>query len=224
MFFLLPVGDVEPIDTWYVTGMCATGSWDFAIDDVFVADDYVLPFQQFLDASSGIADRYSGPLYSTPLMPVLAFAAGLPILGAAQMALAEFSDQARAKIESGALRAGGPLTDVSGVIGEASLAIDTAEMLLRGVLADVMAKRDSATRAERVQWLSRAAYAAHTCKAAAMSIGEEMGASGGFLDNPVQRALRDISIAANHVVFAKSSRYGDTGRMALGQMDLVGRA
>ncbi len=78
--------------------MCATGPWDFKIDDVFVAEDYARPFQMFLDASSGIAERFSGPLYRTPLMPVLGFAAGLPILGAAQMALAEFSDQMREKI------------------------------------------------------------------------------------------------------------------------------
>lgn len=36
-FFLVPTSDVEPIDTWHVTGMCSTGSWDFRIDDVFVS-------------------------------------------------------------------------------------------------------------------------------------------------------------------------------------------
>lgn len=215
-FFLLPTSDVEPIDTWHVTGMCATGSWDFKIDDVFVAEDYALPFQRFLDASSGIAERFSGPLYRTPLMPVLGFAAGLPILGAAQMALAEFSSQMREKIEKNVLRAGTPLPDVSGVIGEAALKIESAELVMRDILADVMAKRNQATMAERSHWLSRIAYAVYTCKGAVLQISEETGASGGFLSNPVQRALRDISIAANHVVFSKTSRYGDVGRAHLG--------
>ncbi len=215
-FFLLPTSDVEPIDTWYVTGMCATGSWDFKIDDVFVAEDYALPFQMFLDASSGIAERFSGPLYRTPLMPVLGFAAGLPILGAAQMALGEFSHQMREKIEKNVLRAGTPLPDVSGVIGEAALKIESAELVMRDVLAHVMAKRNQATIAERSHWLSRIAFAVYTCKEAVLQIGEETGASGGFLSNPVQRALRDMSIAANHVVFSKTSRYGDVGRARLG--------
>ena len=216
-FFLMPISDVEPIDTWHVTGMCATGSWDFKIEDVFVPDDHALPFQQFLDATSGIGQRFPSPLYSTPLMPVLGFAAGLPILGAAQMVLAEFSGQMRHKIENNVLRAGTPLPDVSGVIGEAALKIDTAELVLRDVLADVMAKRNRATQSERSNWLSRMAYAVFTCKEAVLRISEETGASGGFLSNPIQRAVRDISIATNHVVFSKTSRYGDIGRSLLGQ-------
>ena len=216
-FFLMPISDVEPIDTWHVTGMCATGSWDFKIDDVFVPDDHALPFQQFLDATSGIGQRFPSPLYSTPLMPVLGFAASLPILGAAQMVLAEFSGQMRHKIENNVLRAGTPLPDVSGVIGEAALKIDTAELVLRDVLADVMTKRNRATQSERSNWLSRMAYAVFTCKEAVLRISEETGASGGFLSNPIQRAVRDISIATNHVVFSKTSRYGDIGRSLLGQ-------
>ncbi len=216
-FFLMPISDVEPIDTWHVTGMCATGSWDFRIDDVFVPEERALPFQQFLDATSGITERFSAPLYSTPLMPVLGFAASLPILGAAQMVLAEFSDQMRKKFENNVLRAGTPLPDVSGVIGEAALKIDTAELILRDVLADVMAKRNKATNAERAFWLSRIAYAVYTCKEAAFRISEETGASGGFLSNPIQRAVRDISIATNHVVFSKTGRYGDVGKAMLGQ-------
>ena len=153
-FFLMPKSDVEPIDTWHVTGMCATGSWDFKIDDVFVPNDHALPFQQFLDATSGIAERFSAPLYSTPLMPVLGFAASLPILGAAQMALAEFSHQIRQKIENNVLRAGTPLPDLSGVIGEAALKIDTAELVLRDVMADIMVKRKNATSEERNNWLA----------------------------------------------------------------------
>lgn len=214
-FFLLPKSDVEPIDTWHVTGMCATGSWDFKIDDVFVPEDHALPFQQFLDATSGIAERYSSPLYSTPLMPVLGFAASLPILGAAQMALAEFSSQVSRKIKNNELRAGTPLPDVNDVIGEAALKIETAELVLRDVMADVMAKRNKSTNDERAHWLSRMAYAVFTCKEAVLRISEETGASGGFLSNPIQRAVRDISIACNHVVFAKSSRYGDVGRAML---------
>ena len=217
MFFLLPKSDVEPVDTWHVSGMCATGSWDFKINDVFVPEQHALPFQEFIDATSGIADRFSGPLYSTPLMPVLGFAASLPILGAAQMALAEFSKQMQKKLQRNERRSGTPLPDVSQMIGETALMIDSAELLLRDVLTDVMAKRNRATHSERDYWLSRIAHAAFTCKAAVLRISEETGASGGFLNNPIQRAVRDISIATNHVIFAKASRYGDVGKAMLGQ-------
>lgn len=217
MFFLIPLSDVEPIDTWYVTGMCSTGSWDFKIDDVFVADEFAVPFQELVTAKSGIAERYSGPLYSTPLMPVLGFAGGLPILGAAQMALEEFSKQTREKIEKNATRIGAPLTDVSGVIGEAALKIESAELVMRHVLADVMAKRNRSMPEEQSHWLSQLAYAVFTCKEAVLQISAETGASGGLLSNPIQRALRDISIASNHVIFSKTLRYGDVGRSLTGK-------
>lgn len=214
-FFLLPRSEVEGIDTWHVTGMCSTGSWDFKIDDVFVPEERALPFMQFLDASSGIADRFDGPLYRTPLMPVLGFAASLPILGAAQNVLREFAVQMQAKIKNNVLRAGTPQPDVGDMLGESALKIEAAELILRDVLNDVMAKRNTASPDEANRWLSRMTYAVFTCKEAVMKISEHTGASGGLLSNPIQRAVRDINIAANHVAFARSSRYGDLGRAML---------
>ncbi len=217
MFFLMPVKDVTPIDTWFVNGMCATGSWDFEIDQVFIPENRAVPFLDMLEATTGISERFPSPLYQTPLMPVLAFAAGLPILGAAQNILHEFTQQTQKKIEANALRAGMPLQDMSGVIGEAALKLEAAELTFRDVLAEVMAKRKNSTAEERSHWLSRLAFAVYSCKEAALRIGEETGASGGYLDNPIQRAIRDISIACNHVVFSKQSRYGDVGKALLGK-------
>ena len=86
-----------------------------------------------------------------------------------------------------------------------------------------MAKRNNASNEERNHWLSRMAWAVYTCKEAVLRISEETGASGGFLSNPIQRAVRDISIASNHVVFSKTSRYGDVGRAMLGQNAVTAR-
>jgi hypothetical protein len=82
-------------------------------------------------------------------MPVLGFAASLPILGAAQSALADFADQMRVKLENNVLRSGVPQTDVSKLLGEVSLKLEAAELVLRDVLRDVMDKRSKATESER---------------------------------------------------------------------------
>ena len=216
-FFLLPIEDVELIDTWFMSGMCATGSWDFKVDDVFIPEERAVPFQSILDATSGIADRFGGPLYRTPLMPVLGFAAGLPILGAAQSALSNFAEQMRGKLASKTLRSGMPQPDVSKVLGEVSLKVESAELLMRSVLQDVMDKRNDASAQQRSRWLSQIAYAVHSCKEASIQLADVTGASGGHLDNPVQRAVRDIAIASNHVVFSKDSQYTAVGRTLLGQ-------
>lgn len=216
-FFLLPTVDVEPIDTWHMNGMCATGSWDFKVDDVFVPANRAMPFQSILNNTSGIAERHDGPLYSTPLMPVLGFAASLPILGAAQSALADFADQMRVKLENKVLRAGAPQADVSKMLGEVSLKLEAAELILRDVLRDVMDTRSKATESERAHWLSRQTYAVQNCKEAALQIADASGASGGHLDNPVQRAVRDVSIASNHAVFSKDGHYRAIGKALLRQ-------
>ena len=216
-FFILPRDQVEAIDTWHVTGMCATGSQDIKINDVFVPSAAAQPFADLLNATTGIADRFDTPLYGTPLMVVLGLAASTPILGAALMAVEEFSRQTRIKRDKGQLRAGGSVEpfDVSPTIGEAALKVESAELMLRSVVDDVMIKRNNSTQEERSAWISRIAHAAYTCKDAVLQISAETGSSGGLLDNPIQRALRDISIAANHVVFAKHARYGEFARIQI---------
>jgi alkylation response protein AidB-like acyl-CoA dehydrogenase len=215
-FFLIPAEQVEPIDTWHMSGMCATGSWDFKVENVFVPQDRAMNFQDILDGTSGMADKFNAPLYRTPLMPVLGFAAGLPILGAAQSALTNFSSQTREKIENKVSRAGAPQADVTKNLGEVSLKLETAEIIMRHVLEDVMQKRNISTPSERNHWLSQQAYAVHICKEASLQLGDLSGASGGHLDNPVQRAIRDIGVASNHVVFSKDNHYQAIGRALLG--------
>ena len=216
-FFILPRDQVEAVDTWHVTGMCGTGSQDIKIDGAFVPQAAAQPFADLLNVTTGIADRFDTPLYRTPLMVVLGIAACTPILGAALMAVEEFTLQTRIKQDKKQLRAGGSVEpfDVSPVIGEASLKIESAELMIKRVIEDVMEKRNTSSQEERSEWLSRITHAAYTCKDAVLQISAETGASGGLLNNPIQRAVRDVSIAANHVVFAKHARYGEFGRLRI---------
>ena len=214
MMFLLPRDEVEAIDNWHISGMCGTGSWDFVIDDVFVPSNRAVPFLGLIDGSWGISERYASPLYSTPLIPILGFAAGLPCLGAARKARAAFADQVKAKIEATETVKG---EGNFGMIAEASLSIDAAELLMRDVLADLMVRRHDATTQQRSTWMSKLTHAVLMCRDATNTIAALIGASGAMLDNPIQRCARDINAAANHVIFERESRYGDHARQLFGQ-------
>lgn len=214
MMFLLPRADVETIDTWHISGMCGTGSMDFSIDDVFVPDDHAVPFLRLIDGSWGIAKRNDSPLYSTPLIPILAFAAGLPCLGAARGARAAFAEQVQKKIDAtGTVKGEGNF----GMIADASLSIDAAELVMRDVLADMMVRRHGASLEQRSAWTSRITHAVFMCRDATQSIASLVGASGAMLDNPIQRFARDVSTASNHVIFERESRLGDHTRQLFGQ-------
>ncbi len=214
MMFLLPRSEVETVDTWHIAGMCGTGSLDYLIDDVFVPADRAVPFLGLLDGSWGIAERYDAPLYSTPLVPILLFAAAVPCLGAARGALDAFSDHAKAKIEAtGTIKGEGNF----GLITEAALAIDAAELVMRDVLRDIMVQRNDATIETRSAWASRISHAVFMCRDATNAIASLGGASGAMLSNPIQRFARDINTASNHIGFEREGRYGDYARQLLGQ-------
>lgn len=214
MMFLLPRAEVEPIDNWHIAGMCGTGSMDFAVDDVFVPSDRAVSFLGLIEGSLGLADRYAAELYSTPLIPVLSFAAALPCLGAARGARAAFSEQVKAKIEAtGTVKGEGNF----GLIAEASMSIDAAELLMRDVLSSIMANRKAASVEDRSAWASRMTHAVFMCREATNSIASLIGASGAMLDNPIQRFARDINTASNHVIFERESRYGDYARQLFDQ-------
>ena len=219
MFFALPRADVEAIDTWHVVGLCGTGSWDIRIDDVFVPDERVVSMVDLINATGESRRLHPGDLYRTPLIPVLGFAAGLPMLGAAQMALEEYQTQIKAKIASGQISVGGRERTLGkpSVVARAALTIDAAELIFRDVLAEVMAQRNDATIETRSGWLSRLTHAVFMCREAVHDISSVTGASGARLESPIQRALRDITAGSNHVIFDRELRYADYGRLLLDQ-------
>ncbi len=216
VFFALPRERAEAVDTWHVSGMCGTGSWDIRIDDVFVPESRSVPMRELVNATA-TARRHPGALFRTPLAPILGLTAGAPLLGAAQMALAEYVAQTRAKLAANP-RAGGAREEGKAVVAaRAALAIDAAELTFRHVVADVMAQRNAASIETRSTWMARLSHAVFSCREAVQDIASVTGASGSRLDNPIQRALRDVVAASNHVVFDRESRYANHGRLLLGQ-------
>lgn len=218
-FFALPREEVDAIDTWHVAGMCGTGSFDLQINDAFVPETRTVSMLELVNATGEARRLHSGPLYTTPLIPVLGFAAGLPMLGAAQMALEEYVKQTKAKIASSEMQAGGVdrLQGKPAVAAKAALSIDAAELIFRDVLADIMEQRSEASIETRVTWLTRMGHAVFMCRDAVQDIASVAGASGSRLDNPIQRALRDISTGSNHAIFDRESRYADYARLLLGE-------
>ncbi|MEM7140989.1 MAG: acyl-CoA dehydrogenase family protein [Actinomycetota bacterium] len=217
-FFAVPREEVETVDTWYVAGMCATGSLDIKIDDVFVPTERSIDMFELTNATSA-SKLHDGPLYRTPLVPILGFASALSVLGAAQGAVEEYRQRTMAKMASGEQRAGGTMTNEGkpSVVASASLSIDAAELMLRDVLREVMEYRNDATAEMRGAWLTRMSHAVFMCRDAVQDIVSVTGASGLSLDSPIQKALRDITTGSNHAIFDRESRYADYGRTMLGE-------
>ena len=68
----------------------------------------------------------------------------------------------------------------------------------------------------RIAVRAQIAYAVSLCRDAAMLMAEGAGSGVHMLDNPFQRALRDIIVVSTHVVFDVDAAYELHGRGLIG--------
>jgi alkylation response protein AidB-like acyl-CoA dehydrogenase len=101
-----------------------------------------------------------------------------------------------ATVRLGALRA---------LIADAAQGID--ELVVNG---------DRVRRSVRADARLAAAYTVHECRAIVADLMGAAGASAHFLTNPLQRAKRDVDIAAGHVVFDYDVSRELAGALAIG--------
>jgi len=215
-FFAMPSSDVEIDDTWYVDGMQATGSNDIVVSELVVPEERTA---SVLDVSSGRgfgAKLHGGPLYRTPMIPILGLAAAMPSVGQARAAVERFRAQMTERVlyATSVKQSEKPAAQMR--LARADIEARQAELLLREVVREVMELRDQASLADRARWLASYAYAVDQSKRVVQSIAEASGAHAHFQSHPLQRAVRDINTMACHVVFDLDGRLEIAGRTMLG--------
>ena len=215
-WFALPVSQVRVEDTWYVDGMVGTGSNDVVIDDVYVPAEQSV---SMIDMGSGQAPGsrlHDGPLYRTPMLPVLTLAAAMPALGQAKTAVRWFREHLaqRVLLGTGTKQAEKPAAQIR--LARVEVEVREAELLMRHAVEDVCTRRNTATVEDRARWAAQLAVAVERCKRVIQTVGEASGAHSHFLNNPVQRALRDVNTLACHTVFDMDGRLESFGRVLLG--------
>jgi len=215
-WFALPVSQVKVEDTWYVDGMVGTGSNDVVIDNVFVPAEQSV---SIIEMSSGRAPGsrlHDGPLYRTPMTPVLTLAATTPALGQAKTVVRLFRERLTERIflGSGTKQADRPASQMR--LARAEVEVRGAELLIRDTVADVCARRNTATIVDRARWASQLAVAVERCRGVVQTLCEASGAHSHFQSSPLQRAWRDVNTISCHTVFDLDGRLETFGRTLLG--------
>ena len=210
-----PMEDVERLDTWYVDGMCGTGSGDVAVDDAFVPADRTVPFSRMLNGAGPGADVHAGPLYHTPALPILMTAVASTAVGRARGALALYREEVATKV-----RGMGPPEREKGAvqarIGRCDTELAKAELLLRRVVAEVESERASADRLTRFRWMAWFGEASHIARGVVLDLSKSGGASAHFRSHPLQRAARDLNTLAAHVALDQDTHRENIGRLLMG--------
>jgi 3-hydroxy-9,10-secoandrosta-1,3,5(10)-triene-9,17-dione monooxygenase len=216
---VVPAEQVEVDDVWHTSGMRGTGSHDVIITDTFVPEHRIVAVADIYGGTAPGARWHEVPTYRWPLVPALALVASMPVLGAAEGVCELYAERLGERVlaYSGVAQKDQPAALVR--LGDAlvrlralrALVAETADGIER-----LVAGGERVNRAVRADARLAAAYTVHECRAIIADLLEASGASAHFLSNPLQRAKRDVDIAAGHVVFDYDVSRELAGALAIG--------
>ncbi|MDP8921774.1 MAG: acyl-CoA dehydrogenase family protein [Chloroflexota bacterium] len=204
----LPMAECTVIDTWTTTGLRGTGSHDYTAEDVFVAAERT--FNQFTSPV-----RRPEPLYA---LRTLYTANGIAVpLGIARATVEAFVGLAAGKVT----RRGTGLRDEA-FIQMAVARADSLAHAARAYVDDVMGQVwETLVRGDELSPTLRARYrlclaaACKLCVEAVDLLYEAGGGSSPYAAQPLDRLLRDVHTAQQHMMFSPKV-YEATGRLLLG--------
>jgi alkylation response protein AidB-like acyl-CoA dehydrogenase len=209
---LVPMGDVEVLDTWDVSGLRATGSHDVVLHDVFVPEGHgfsFLPEQQ---------PHQEGALYRFPLRGLLSAVVAAVALGTARGALEDLRALATVKTPTGRQRALAEMATTQVDYARAEGRLHSGRAFLFEMVEELWQARERGERpSEEQRTLMRlASTAAVDGAVAAVDAAYTLaGATSLYATSPLQRRFRDIHAITQHIMVTTVS-YEAAGRALLG--------
>jgi alkylation response protein AidB-like acyl-CoA dehydrogenase len=213
-----PMADATIEDTWFMTGMRATGSNTIVANNMFVPDHRLLSLPASLGGVYG-TEHKDEVLYRSAIVPVLAIILVGPMLGMATRALEIVIEQAGTKgIAYTGYQPQSSSVTFQYQLAEAASKIETAHLHAYRA-ADVI---DADARAGR--WpdrISRArarqdtGWVARHCREA-VDVLMTIGGAGSFAESsPLQKIWRDLNTCARHVIVTPAVNQEIFGRALL---------
>lgn len=198
LVFAVPRAQYRTTDTWFNVGMQATGSNLVTVEDVFVPRRRAFRRE---DLFSGKAADSTEDCHRVPLQAANGLSFAVPVLGAAQGALAAWSAYVEGKVRAYAEKPVGPPPNRSVLdqtLARCSGEIDAARLLLEraSATADLGAE---VSGLETMRNLRDSALAVEVLVTAVNRLFKTAGTSGQSSANPLQRAWRDVNSASTHI-------------------------
>ena len=209
--FHLPASDCTILDTWYTSGLRGTGSTDYTMEDVFVADNYVKK-HSLLEEAVLPDKRYVYAAFNVPMLSAVA-------LGAARGAVDALTELFGGKIDRRNQRPVAGAFDKQADLGIAEATVSSA----RAYLYDTTARAWELTMAgEELPRELRAAMRLSCTHAVTASVDaadrahRAAGATSIYNSSPIDRFFRDAHAVSAHA-FVRQTTMADGGQILLGQ-------
>lgn len=219
LFCVLPLAQLTVDDVWRVSGMAATGSNTLVAQEVFVPAHMTLSATALRTGPCPGAALHPGTTVGYPFSATLALVASTSALGAAEGALAAFTDRMRSKMQAYSAARQGDLPMTHFRLGEARAAVQAAHALWDRAIDTLEREGPKGSGVDLdtlVELRLSSASIVRLANEAANGLSAAAGASSGFLAAPLQRHLRDLQMMRGHVVFDWDRAAQVVGRIALG--------
>lgn len=208
---MVPVSQIEVLDTWHVSGLRGSGSHDVRLQDVFVSNEYISQVQRQIPVEPGT-------LYRLPIYSRLAYNKVGVATGIAKAAINQFIELASAKKPRGSSNLLKDRVDAQRAVAEAERLVGSARSYVFEAVTDMwdsIENGDKPTdRQKAIVQLSCSGAANEAVKAVEM-LYSAAGASANFLTSPLERSMRDVLVVRQHIMV--SPQYTEAvGRVLLG--------
>jgi len=210
-YLFVPAAEAELLDTWHVRGMRGTGTYDFAVSDVFVpAERTVL--------QTGAPLLETGPLFQIPRSLLFASGDAAVALGVARSCIAAFFDLAGAKTPRMMQATLRDQPMVQAAVGRSEAQLRSGRAFLNEAVGEIW---NEATSTGAVTQDRRAILRLATTHAIRLAVDivdtiyQAAGVSAIYEGNLLQRHFQDIHVISQHLQ-GRLSHYELVGKYSLG--------
>ncbi|HLZ69515.1 MAG TPA: acyl-CoA dehydrogenase family protein [Dehalococcoidia bacterium] len=197
---VVPIAQVQIIDTWRVAGMRGSGSHDYAFHDLFVPEARSFDFAE--------PPLRTEPLYRLPRFGLLASALSAACTGIARHAIEALQELAQAKTPTGQTSLLRERAAVQADVARAEALLRSARAFRTEALGDAWRAANAGVElaAERRALVLLAAANAATASAQAVDLMYNAGgASSIYETSPLERCFRDVHVATQHYMLGPLS-------------------
>ncbi len=208
--FHVPASECVILDTWHTSGLRGTGSHDYTMEDVFVADSYVKK-HSLLEEAVLPDRRYVYPAFNVPMLSAVA-------LGAARGAVDALAELFGGKVDRRNQRPVAGAFDKQADLGLAEALAGSARAYLYDTTArawDLISAGEKLPRELRAGMRLACTHAVTASVQAVDRAHQAAGASSIYVSSPLDRYFRDVHSVSAHA-FVRPATMADGGQLLLG--------
>jgi alkylation response protein AidB-like acyl-CoA dehydrogenase len=201
---------VHLLDNWHAVGLCGSGSGEFEVVEQFVPADRC--------ASLFDAPTVATPLYRFPVFGLLAMSIAAVATGIARQALDTLVAQAGATQPQASSKTLAQRPAVQQAVARAEAELRSARAFLLGAACAAWDEAEGEGQISLALRRDLRLAATHAVHASAALVDRLFSVAGGgaiFADSPLQRCLRNVHVATQHMMVAEPS-FELSGRLLLG--------